>query len=85
MISCIHGPTQDALLLPIPILLQAALRLYRMGLRFIGTGKTATKEFPMNYLGTKVMADGRGDRYGLVSKDGESGCQLLALCWVDRD
>jgi Transposase IS4 len=64
---------------------QAALRLYRVGMRFIGTVKTATKEFPMNYLGSCVLGDGRGDRHGLISKDAGTGCSLLALVWVDRD
>jgi ribosomal protein L37AE/L43A len=63
---------------------QAAIRLWSIGLRFIGTIKTATREFPMAFLGSKVMADGRGDRFGLVSKDA-SGVSLLSFCWVDRD
>ena len=64
---------------------QAALRLKAIGLRFIGTVKTATKEFPMAHLGSRVMAAGRGDRYGLISKDAATGTDLLAFCWVDRD
>jgi Transposase IS4 len=64
---------------------QAAIRLHRIGLRFIGTVKTATKQFPMGYLGTKVMNDGRGDRCGLLAKDADSGATLMAFCWVDRD
>jgi Transposase IS4 len=64
---------------------QAALRLKAIGLRFIGTIKTATREFPMNHLATRVMNEGRGDRYGLLCKDQASGTSLLALCWVDRD
>ena len=64
---------------------QAALRLKSIGLRFIGTVKTATREFPMAYLGNKVMAQGRGDRHGVVSQDEQSGTTLLAFCWIDRD
>ena len=63
---------------------QAAVRLMSIGLRFIGTVKTATREFPMAYLGSKIMAHGRGDRYGLISKD-PSGTSLLAYCWIDRE
>ena len=64
---------------------QAALRLKSIGLRFIGTVKTATREFPMAYLGNKVMAQGRGDCHGVVSQDEASGTNLLAFCWIDRD
>jgi Transposase IS4 len=64
---------------------QAALRLWTIGLRFIGTIKTATREFPMAHLSSKVMADGRGDRYGVVSRDLPTGASMMAYCWVDRD
>jgi hypothetical protein len=64
---------------------QAAIRLYSIGLRFIGTVKTATKEFPISYLGNCVMAEGRGDRRGLLSRNDTDPCSLLAYCWVDRD
>jgi Transposase IS4 len=64
---------------------QAALRLKRIGLHFIGTIKTAMKEFPMAYLGSHVLAEGKGDRHGIIHTDPESGTQLLAFVWVDRD
>jgi len=64
---------------------QAAIRLKTIGLRFIGTVKTATKEFPMAYLSSKIMAAGKGDRHGVLSTDLESGTSLMAFCWVDRD
>ena len=64
---------------------QAAVWLKSIGLRFIGTVKTATREFPMAYLGSKIMAHGRGDRFGLVTKDPSSGISLMAYCWVDRE
>jgi Transposase IS4 len=64
---------------------QAALRLKRAGLRFIGTIKTATTSFPMKYLGNKVLANGRGDRHGVIAKDEASGCRLMAFVWCDRD
>ena len=56
------------------------------GLRFIGTIKTATKEFPMQYLGSRIMATGRGDRHGLVSHDKEAGVTLLAFFgWIETE
>jgi Transposase IS4 len=63
---------------------QAAKRLMSIGLRFIGTVKTATKEYPMAYLASKEMPHGRGDRHGVLSKT-DCGTTLLAYCWVDRD
>ena len=64
---------------------QAALRLWAIGLRFIGTVKTAVKEFPMAYLSGRPMNDGRGDRHGVVSRDLTTGASMLAYCWVDRE
>ena len=64
---------------------QAALRLKSIGLRFIGTVKTATKEFPMAYLGSYVLEGGKGDRHGIVSHDAATDTDLLAFVWVDRD
>ena len=61
---------------------QAALRLKSIGLRFIGTVKTATREFPMAYLSTRVMQHGRGDRHGVLTQDEDSGTTLLAFCWI---
>ena len=63
----------------------AALRLKQIGLRFIGTVKTATREFPMKYLANVPLLDGKGDRFGLVNKDPLTGTNLLAFVWVDRD
>ena len=64
---------------------QAAIRLFRIGLRFIGVVKTATTGYPMVYLGRVLLPDGKGDRHGVVTFDEESGCQLLAFVWSDRD
>jgi Transposase IS4 len=64
---------------------QLAIRLMSIGMRFIGTIKTATKEFPMKVLGAKPMMGGKGDRYGLLSKDVATGTDLLAVLWIDRD
>ena len=63
----------------------AAIRLKQIGLRFIGVVKTATKEYPMNHLGSIELPGGRGSQKGLLTTDQESGTQLLAFVWVDRD
>jgi Transposase IS4 len=64
---------------------QAALRLKTIGLRFIGVVKTATTGYPMEYLKSQPMPDGKGDRLGLMCEDAESGTKLMAFCWVDRE
>jgi len=64
---------------------QAALRLFVIGLRFIGVIKTATTGYPMAYLGRVVLPDGKGDKHGLITRDEDTGCQLLAFVWSDRD
>ena len=64
---------------------QAALRLKAMGLRFIGTVKTATTGFPMQYFQRVLLPGGKGDFKALLSTDEESGTTLLAYVWADRD
>ena len=64
---------------------QAALRLKAMGLRFIGTVKTATRGFPMHYLQRVVLPGGKGDCKALLCTDEDSGTSLLAYVWADRD
>jgi Transposase IS4 len=64
---------------------QAALTLYTMGLRFIGTVKTATRGFPMHYFQRCLLPGGKGDHKALLSKDEDTGCSLLAFVWADRD
>ena len=63
----------------------AAIRCYKIGLRFIGVLKTAIREHPMDYLSHVVMPAGKGDRHGLYTVDEETGCRLLAFIWCDRD
>ena len=63
----------------------AAIRLKEIGLRFIGVVKTATKEFPMQHLGSIPLPGGRGSRKGLLTTDEATGTQLLSFVWVDRD
>jgi len=64
---------------------QSALRLFSIGLRFIGVIKTATTGCPMVCLGRVQLPEGKGDRHGLITVDEDSGCQLLAFVWCDRD
>ena len=61
----------------------AARELKRMGLRFIGVVKTATKQFPMASLGS-IETTERGESHCLVEKlDGK--IELMAMLWVDRE
>jgi Transposase IS4 len=62
----------------------AAKELLRCGLRFIGVVKTATKQYPMNYLSTLELQE-RGDRQGLIMKGDNENPILLAFVWMDRD
>ena len=61
----------------------AALELKRIGLRFIGVVKTATRRYPMKALSEIELVD-RGDFRGLVSV-GDGSNSLLAFVWMDRD
>ncbi|EEC46364.1 predicted protein [Phaeodactylum tricornutum CCAP 1055/1] len=62
----------------------AALELRQIGLGFIGVVKSATKHFPMAYL-SRLEFNHRGDRKGLLMKDGLNGSSLMAFVWIDRD
>ena len=61
-----------------------ALELKRIGLRFIGVVKTATKRFPMKHLSGLELRD-RGDCVGLVSKGVDGQPSLLPFVWMDRN
>jgi hypothetical protein len=62
----------------------AAEELKRMGLRFIGVVKTATKNFPMTFL-SGIELQQRGDFRGLFTKDADGVPTLLSFVWMDRD
>ena len=64
---------------------QAAKALFNMGLRFIGTVKTATKGFPMHFLQRVHLPGGKGDHKALLAKDNEQGMFMMAFVWADRD
>ena len=59
--------------------------LHKNGLRFIGVVKTATREYPMQYLTDKVLGQ-RGDwRAVKVCKENDDDTDLVAFVWMDRD
>jgi hypothetical protein len=58
--------------------------LKRIGLRFIGVVKTATRQFPQAYLSNLEMRE-RGERRGLIARDENGTPSMLAFCWMDRD
>uniref|UniRef100_A0A7S1V4R2 PiggyBac transposable element-derived protein domain-containing protein n=1 Tax=Grammatophora oceanica TaxID=210454 RepID=A0A7S1V4R2_9STRA len=60
-----------------------AQEMKRLGLRFVGVVKTATKKYPMSYLGS-VELQQRDDRHALTTVDSD-GTRLLAFVWMDRD
>ena len=62
----------------------AAETLKRIGLRFIGVVKTATKRFPMKHL-SQIELENGGDRRELIMYNNISKPSLLAFCWMDRD
>ena len=64
---------------------QSAKELFSMGLRFIGTVKTATKNFPMNFLQRVLLPGGKGDSRSLITKDPTTGMAMVAFVWADRD
>jgi hypothetical protein len=65
-------------------LVGALQELKRIGLRFIGVVKTATRQFPQLYLSHLEMTE-RGDKRGLIAKDEDGTPSMLAFCWMDHD
>jgi Transposase IS4 len=64
---------------------QSARELWKIKLRLIGVLKTATRQFPMHYLSRVILPAGKGDHKALKATDGNTGCQLLAIVWADRE
>ena len=62
----------------------AALAMHAVGLRFIGPVKTATKQFPLQYLQTHELTN-RGNHKGVVNSNLETGDKLMDFVWVDRE
>ena len=68
---------------------QTAQEMKRVGLRFIGVVKTATKKFPMHQL-QSCQLNKRGDHKSLHfgrTTENTMGmvCDMMAFTWVDRD
>lgn len=61
----------------------SALELEKMGLRFIGVIKTATRQYPMQALSNIELSE-RGQKGALVHKRCDR-IALIAILWVDRD
>jgi Transposase IS4 len=64
---------------------QSARELWKIKLRFIGVLKTATRQYPLHYLQRCILPAGKGDHRALRSTDPETGCQMLAIVWADRE
>jgi Transposase IS4 len=64
---------------------QSARELWKIRLRFIGVEKNATRQYPMHFLSRCLLPGGKGDHRALKATDPETGCQLLAIVWADRE
>jgi hypothetical protein len=62
----------------------ACEEMQRIGLRFIGVVKTATRRFLLAYLSALELVN-RGDRFGLTSKGPDGEPAMLAFVWMDRN
>ena len=60
--------------------ISTAMELMRLGMRFIGLVKTASKQFPMAYL-QALEFDKRGEWKGLRN----ATTSMYAFVWVDRN
>ena len=58
--------------------------LARMRFKFIGVFKTATRRYPMEYLGGCVFRN-RGERHGVVAKDADNNVNMMAFVCMDRE
>lgn len=63
--------------------LATAREMSKLGLKFIGVVKTASKHFPMQWLNAQPMAN-RGDAIGLLHYNEHGRPDLLAACYMDR-
>ena len=62
----------------------AVVEMKKVGLRFIGVVKTATKQFPMAHLSSQEVIE-RSNSRALCAKDQDGEVKLLAVMWVDRN
>ena len=65
-------------------LVSSAEEIIRIGVRFIGVVKTATKTFPMAYLSSIELDEVRGHRVGVFLKS-NGAPSMMAYVWMDRD
>ena len=63
----------------------SAEELMKIGLRFIGVVKNATKKFPMQYLSSIELLEGRGQYVGVTRKGDDDKDAMMAYVWMDRD
>lgn len=62
---------------------KTAEALLRMGLKFIGVVKTATRQYPMKYLSGLQLSE-RGQHVTMVRRGLDGSPKMMALMWVDR-
>ena len=59
--------------------------LAKIGSRFIGVVKTATKKFPMAYLDS-IELEGQGDCKVIATlNDDNQRAEMVAVLWVDKN
>jgi hypothetical protein len=63
----------------------ACEEMERIGLRFIGVVKTATRKFLQAYLSSLLELVQCGDRSGLIAKGPDGISKMLAFIWLDRN
>jgi hypothetical protein len=63
---------------------EATQHLQERGLRFIGTVKTATKQYPMRLLRAKPISN-RGRWLSFANENANGDVSVMALVWVDRE
>ena len=61
-----------------------AEEMMRIGIRFIGVVKNATKNFPMAYLSSIEINEGRGQQVGVVLKSNGAAAKMACVC-MDSD
>ena len=57
----------------------------KIGLRFIGVVKTATKKVPMSYLSSIELLEGCGQYVGVTRKIKDKKDTMMAYVWMDRE
>ena len=63
----------------------SASALDDVNMDFTGPVKTATKQFPMDYLKNIVLPDGRGSHHAVCCYDDNGNVDMIAVVWADRE